>query len=197
MKSRVQAVLFDLDGTLVDSMAVHFEAYRHVFEELGLRIDFQTFLACSGGPARDTIPRLIDGRRCSLEPSEIHVRKVAVAKRLFREMKPRALATAALLPVLGTHWPLGLVSSGSRASVSLVLEVMGWESTFRIVISGDDVYRGKPDPEGYLNAARAVEADPCACLVFEDADDGIAAARCAGMQVIDVRECVPDWRFVT
>ena len=190
----VEAILFDLDGTLVDTMPLHFQAYRDVLAEVGLDLGFEAFMAASGGAARETIPRLLAGRPCSLPVEEIHRRKMEKATALFLETPPTALPCALLLPVLRRSYPLALVSSGSRRSVGTTLAAMGWNAMFREVICGDDVTRGKPDPEGYLKAARLLGVEARSCLVFEDMDDGVAAATAAGMRVFDVRRTLPFWR---
>lgn len=192
--SMPRAMLFDLDGTLVDTMPLHFQAYRDVLADLGISLSFTTFMAASGGAARETIPRLLAGNVCALPVEEIHRRKVARAEQLFSESPPSRLPCAMLLPALAATFPIGLVSSGSRKSVETTLASMGWSSVFQVVITGDDVQKGKPDPEGYLKGARALGAIPEECLVFEDMDDGVAAARAAGMQVFDVRKTLPAWR---
>lgn len=194
--SSFEAVLFDLDGTLVDTMPLHFQAYRDVLAEIGIPLDFPAFMAASGGAARETIPRLLNGFACDVPVEEIHRRKVARATRLFQESPPAPLPCALLLPLLSQTLPVALVSSGSRKSVHTTLQALGWESLFRAIICGDDVSRGKPDPEGYLKGAALLGAAPERCLVFEDMDDGVAAAKTAGMQVFDVRRTLPAWRTI-
>jgi beta-phosphoglucomutase-like phosphatase (HAD superfamily) len=192
--SAIEAILFDLDGTLVDTMPVHFQAYRDVLADLGIPLDFPAFMAASGGAARETIPRLLNGAACEIPIEEIHRRKVARAARLFREAPPAQLPCSLLLPVLSKVLPVALVSSGSSNSVRTTLDSMGWTGLFRAIVCGDDVVRGKPDPEGYLKGASLLGVAPERCLVFEDMDDGVAAAAAAGMQVFDVRRTLPAWR---
>ncbi|KAA0700625.1 HAD family hydrolase [Neorhizobium sp. P12A] len=192
--SAVEAILFDLDGTLVDTMPLHYQAYRDVLAEIGISLDFQAFMAASGGAARETIPRLLNGAACEVAVEEIHRRKVARATQLFRDVPPTRLPCSLLLPVLSKVFPVALVSSGSSKSVHTTLDSMGWTDLFHAIVCGDDVVRGKPDPEGYLKGAGLLGVAPERCLVFEDMDDGVAAATAAGMQVFDVRLTLPAWR---
>lgn len=189
-----EAALFDLDGTLVDTMPLHFRAYRDVLAECGIEIDFDFFMSVSGGPARDTIPRLVNGRPCDISTDEIHRRKVVRARQLIEESAPDQLPCSLLLHLLPARIPVGLVSSGSRASVTATLASLGWESVFKVVVCGDDVAHGKPSPEGYLKAAATLGVQPEKCIVFEDMSDGVTAATSAGMRVFDLRKALPAWR---
>lgn len=93
-QASVKAILFDLDGTLVDTMPLHFQAYRDVLADVGISIEFDLFMSASGGAARETIPRLLAGRACSISAEEIHRRKVEIATRLFQDSPPAALPCA-------------------------------------------------------------------------------------------------------
>lgn len=181
------AAIFDFDGTLVDTMPLHYEAYRRTFAEHGLALAEADYYGNVGGPARETIPRFLGGRPCAATVAELHARKQAIALELFATAPIATLATAALLPLLDGRVPMALASSGARSGVHFLLDRLGWRRYFAAVLTGEDAPRGKPAPDLFLRAAAALGAAPAGCLVFEDTDDGVAAARAAGMAVFDVR----------
>jgi beta-phosphoglucomutase len=186
----VRAVIFDFDGTLVDTMPIHFEAYRRVFDEMGLELTRADFFDNIGGKAPETIPRFLRGRAAPLTVQEIHARKRATLDVLLESVEIPVLATAALLPWLHGLVPIAIASSGSRPGIEKILARLGWEKYFRAVICGEDVPNGKPAPDLFLRAAQEIECAPEGCLVFEDTSDGVEAARAAGMHVVDVRATV-------
>lgn len=190
----LSAALFDLDGTLVDTMPMHYEAYRDVLSELGISIDFDFFMSVSGGPARETIPKLIGAVKIDTPTHEVHLRKQLRMDQLLSQKAPETLPCSILLHRFAEMLPVGLVSSGSRKSVESTLNSLGWRDLFQVIITGDDVKKGKPAPEGYLAAARFLDVEPSNCLVFEDMEEGILAATSAGMQVFDLRKALPVWR---
>lgn len=187
MESPIKAAIFDFDGTLVDTMPLHYEAYRRVFAELGVELSRADFFGNVGGKASETIPRFLKGRQVSVGPGEIHRRKKNVVAELLRSEPIPVLEVARLLAVLRPHLKLAVASSGSRAGIEVVMGRLGWSALFDAVVSGEDVSSGKPAPECFLKAAALLGVEPAACMVFEDTDDGVAAARAARMQVFDVR----------
>ena len=185
----LNAVIFDFDGTLVDTMPVHFEAYRRAFADVGMKLAPADFYPVVGGSARETIPRFLRGRDPGIGVDELHAIKKRHAVELLARGVP-TLATAGLLPLLHGRVPLAVASSGSRSGVDLVIDALGWRRYFATVVTGEDAARGKPAPDLFLLAAARIAVEPWACLVFEDTNDGVEAAQRAGMSVIDVRRCV-------
>jgi len=92
---------------------------------------------------------------------------------------------------MASHFRLGLVSSGASDGIQRMLSKLQWEEYFEVVITGDDVVHGKPDPECYLRALSRLNVSPVNCLVFEDTDDGILSAEKAGATTFDVRKTSP------
>jgi len=180
-------LIFDFDGTLVDTMPIHYEAYRRTFAEAGLELDPDDFYGNIGGKAAETIPRFLRGRSCPRSIPELHARKQVIAAELLRTETIPVLATAELLVAFRGALPIALASSGSRSGIDIVLDRLGWRECFDVIVTGQDAPRGKPAPDLFLLAAQRLELEPARCLVFEDTDDGVAAARAAGMAVFDVR----------
>jgi HAD superfamily hydrolase (TIGR01509 family) len=180
--------VFDFDGTLVDTMPLHYEAYRRAFAEC-CQADLAEgqFLAAVGGTAREVLPRLLEEVGSTASPSVVHNRKKQHLRELLDTADIPVLETAKLLPVLGPHLRMGLATSGSREGIELMLDRLNWAGWFDVVITGEDVVEGKPAPDAFRQAATGLGVPPERCLAFEDTDAGVAAARSAGMQVFDVR----------
>lgn len=187
----IDAAIFDLDGTLVDTMPLHYEAYRVVLAELGVTLDRDHFFRSIGGKAREVIPRLLGGHAVPASIQAIHEAKKARVRTLLLDSQLVALECAKLLPLLRGRLPLALASSGSREGIEIVLRRQGWDQYFDAVVTGEDVERGKPSPDAFLLAAQQLGVDPVRCLAFEDTDDGLAGATAAGMTAFDVRRAAP------
>jgi HAD superfamily hydrolase (TIGR01509 family) len=183
----IRAAIFDFDGTLVDSMPLHYEAYRRVLAAEGIDLARETFFGAVGGTAGEVIPRLLGDRTCAVPPAELHRRKKAELTTLLDEGPVPVLGAAVLLEVLaGTH-RLAIASSGSRPGITQMLAGLGWTDLFEVVVTGEDVDHGKPAPDPFLLAAERLGVAPEECVALEDTDDGVASATAAGMLVLDVR----------
>jgi beta-phosphoglucomutase family hydrolase len=183
----IEAAIFDFDGTLVDTMPLHYQAYRHVLAEVDIELTPEDFYGNIGGNARETISKFLRGRSCALTPGEIHARKKQRVNELLAAQSIRVLETAKLLDVFLGTLPMALASTGSRAGIEIVLDRLDWRRYFAAIVTGEDAQRGKPAPDLFLLAAERLGVRPDACLVFEDTDAGIEAAMSAGMRAFDVR----------
>lgn len=183
-----QAVIFDMDGVLVDSGAQHRRAWRTLLDELGASPAHPEFWRLTiGRPGEEAIPLLL-GR--AVKPSE--ARRLAQRKRdLYVELVERGLetvpgATAFVEALSRSGVPRAIGTSASRFDCERLLDEIGLRRHFDVIVTADDVRLGKPDPEVYIQAARRMRAAPSTCLVFEDSVVGIQAARRAGMRAIGV-----------
>ena len=186
-ETTIDAVIFDFDGTLVDTMPVHFEAYRRTFAEMNLELTREAFYESIGGNARETIPKLLAGRAAPLDLAAIHQRKKQIVSELLTSEPIPVLPAAQLLSAFAGRLPIALASSGSRPGIELVLERFGWRDYFSAIVTGEDVPNGKPAPDLFLRAAEKLGVPAKTCLVFEDTTPGVEAAAAAGMRVFDVR----------
>jgi len=181
------AYIFDLDGTLIDTMPLHYRAWDEAMRRAGLphRLDEELFYSLGGVPTRRVAQLIGEHYKFPLDPDRVFEEKEA----LFGELQ----ADAALIePVVSfarrvakTH-PVAVASGGQREIVQRSLVVTGLASLFPIVVTADDVVHGKPAPEMFLLAAKLMGVAPEQCLVFEDADPGMRAAVAAGMRFVEV-----------
>lgn len=182
-----EAVMFDCDGTLVDSMPAHFDAWCEALASYGAGGIFREdiFFAMGGRPSRDIVVDLNSEYGLKLDPDAI-----ALAKREAFLKKLHQLEfideVAAFAKSLRGKMPIAVVSGGSRYVVEKTLHLLECSDWFDEVVTADDVSNGKPAPDIFLKAAELLGVAPEKCLVIEDAPPGVIAAQAAGMQVITV-----------
>lgn len=187
----VRGLLFDLDGTLADTMAVHCKAYRNVLARRGGDLSEQDFYALVGPPAAVTIPQFMQAAGLP-EPDPatlkaVHAEKKAEFEHLIAHDPLDALPAAHLLKQEAGDRSIAVVTSANRQGAETVLRSLGLLDLVEVVVAAEDVSRGKPDPEPYAKALDLLGLDKQQALAFEDHDMGIEAARGAGLRVIDVR----------
>jgi HAD superfamily hydrolase (TIGR01509 family) len=181
-----RAVVFDMDGVLVDSGVHHREAWVAMCRDCGVTPPADFWRLTIGRPAEEAVPLLVG------DVEAVEVRRLAELK---REHYVR-LARRGLLPIRGAPAfvarlardavPRAVATSASRDDVERLLGALDLRRHFRVTVTAEDVRRGKPHPEVYLAAAAGLGLDPAECLVFEDAVVGVQAGRAAGMRVIGV-----------
>lgn len=182
--------LCDLDGTLAETMPIHHCAYAEVFAEFGGSLSWDDFITLSGPPARITIPLFAQAAGVAHQSlpniPDLHARKKAVLDRLVAKGGVEALEAANLVKHAPPRVRIAVVTSGNSHGAAAIIDAIGLTDRIELVVSGDDLERGKPDPQPYLLAAKLMGVEPDQCLVLEDHPDGIASGRAAGMTVIDV-----------
>ncbi len=181
--------IFDLDGTLVDTMPLHFLAWRDALRRSGLGhdLDEDFFYSLGGVPTRLVAERIGEHYGVRLDAAHVeHVKEEIYVDRLGEARRLEPVVEFAR-GVAAKH-PLAIVTGGMPHVAHRTLEVTGLAALFPLVITPADVPtgRGKPAPDMFLLAARKMGVPPARCLVFEDAAPGIAGAQAAGMQVVHV-----------
>jgi len=180
-QDRPLAVVFDLDGVLLDSAPCHNRAFEEVFRPFGIS-DFD-YSRYAGWKTANVIEDVLRGAGRSPAPqlvSELAAEKSRLARVELLAANPIAPNCVPVLEELARDYALALASSGSRASIALFLSSNGCAHLFQSVLCGDDVRCAKPDPEIYLRTFAALDVAPQAAIVVEDAIAGIQAARAAG-----------------
>ena len=189
IEPHVKGLIFDLDGTLADTMPLHFEAWHETLALMGLRCP-QEFLEHYKGVPTDRI--VLEINRCF--GYDIDARQFCAEKqRRFRTKLPRAEPIPEIVAVVHRyreHLPMAVATGGTRTNVDLTLEAIDLQGCFAAVLTADDPVKPKPAPDIFLEAARVMHLEPRHCQVFEDGDLGLEAARGAGMSTLDVRTVV-------
>jgi beta-phosphoglucomutase len=186
--NRCKAVLWDMDGTLVDSEELHWIAWRDTMANEGIVITREQFLSTFGQRNDSIIPVWL-GSAASAE----RIARIGEAKEeLYRDLVQRVgiapePGVAAWLDRLHKDgWQQAVASAAPRANIDAVLEAVSVKHVFQGIVSAEDVHRGKPDPEVYLLAASRLGVPAERCIVVEDAGAGIEGARRAGMRSIGI-----------
>jgi HAD superfamily hydrolase (TIGR01509 family) len=179
------AYLFDLDGTIADSMPLHFRAWTRAVEEHGGTFPEELFYAWAGIPHERTVELLNERFGYALPVAETARRKEALFEAARDDVKPVPAVLAEIERHYG-HAPLAVVSGSPHASILRTLGSLGLLEKFAAIVGAEDAPRGKPHPDPFLRAAELLSVAPGRCLVFEDAEPGIVAATAAGMKWVRV-----------
>lgn len=180
----IDAVIFDLDGVLLDSESAWLAAKRAVVDDWGGRWKEEASRAMLGMSAPEWSVYMRDELAIDRAPEEIDAE---VVKRLlvgYRERLPLLPGAVEAVERLAARWPLGLASSSNLEVIEVVMEAGGFARSFDTWVSSEEVAGGKPAPDVFLEAARRMGADPATTAAIEDSHNGILAADAAGMAVI-------------
>lgn len=187
-----QGYIFDCDGTLVDSMPLHFRAWRAAIQQHGASFEFDwaLFVSRAGMPLEQTVEALNVQFSTRLDPKQVVEVQLATYRTLIAEVQ-------AIEPVVefarrvAAVAKVAVASGGQRAEVEASLRNIGLYDLFPVIVAGNEVARGKPDPEILLRCADRMGVAPQDCLVIEDGELGIEAARRAGMDWVRVESLAP------
>ena len=184
-----KAYLFDCDGTIADSMPLHFVAWSKALSEWNCEFGEDLFYAWGGMPVAKIIATLNERDRLRMPVEDVARRK----EEFYLEILPQLRAVPEVLEhIEASHGciPLAVVSGSTRDSVTASLEMLKILDKFDTLVCAGDYHKSKPDPEAFLIAAARLGIAPESCLVFEDTDMGIQAATAAGMASVKVP---PPW----
>ena len=182
----IEAVVFDLDGVIVDSEHVWDEVRQRLAEERGGRWHDEASRDMMGMSSLEWSRYMHDVIGLPEPPEEINAEVVQRLVAVYREALPLLDGAVEAVEALAGRWPLGLASSSNRELIDLVLRVSGLERRFAATVSSEEVPRGKPAPDVYLEAARRLEVAAERCAAVEDSENGIRSAKAAGMRVVAI-----------
>lgn len=184
MKNKL--AIFDLDGTLFDTVPANFSAYAEVLERYGFTIDQDYFATrCNGRYYKDFLPEIIGQDPVLLEA--IHNEKIATYPNHFTKIRENK-GLFALLEDLSSTYNIALVSTAAKKSVYEILDLFGKVTSFDLILTQAEIPRNKPAPDGFLMAMEHFSCKPENTIIFEDSPQGIAAAQAAGAQYFVVKE---------
>ena len=182
----IDAVVFDLDGVLVDSEEIWDRAREQLAKERGGRWHDGAQRDMMGMSSKEWSRYMHDVIGLEEPPEEINREVVRRLTELYGEHLPVIAGAKEAVERLAAHWPLGLASSSNRELIDLVLELLGVRALFTATVSSEEVERGKPAPDVYLEAARRLGVEPTRTAAVEDSHNGMLAAKAAGMRVIAI-----------
>jgi HAD superfamily hydrolase (TIGR01509 family) len=182
-----QGLIFDFDGTLADTMPIHWQVWLDLMKRHPFRLTEAQFYAWGGIPSRDILARLKREQGLAIDP-------LAIAKEKehgYLERLAHVAPIETVLAIARAHHgktPLAVASGGTRRVIETVLAHLQIRHLFHAVVTHEDVANQKPAPDIFLEAARRLGVPPQFCRAYEDTDIGLQAIRTAGMEAVDVRE---------
>jgi HAD superfamily hydrolase (TIGR01509 family) len=187
-----KAVIFDMDGVIVDSEPRHERAFLEVVRELGysdcLGLNFADYI---GRSDKELWVDFVAKHRPAQSLGELLAMKRRRVVEIIGREEPLFDGLPALIEKVAARYPLGLASGSERAVVDAVLALQNLRRFFKVIVTGSDVARGKPAPDIFLRAAEELKVAPGDCWVIEDSKHGVAAGRAAGMRVIAITNSYP------
>lgn len=186
LNNTIQALIFDCDGTLVDSMPLHMKAWKEAFKLSKAKYYYEFFFSLNGMKEVEIIKLYNEKFRTNLNPEEVVSKKHNYYLKNIDSVKPIE-PVVKIVKEYYTKLPLAVVSGSVRNIVFEELEIVGIFHLFKSILTASDSYKPKPAPDIFVAAAKKLNVTPKQCLVFEDGDLGLEAAKNAGMQTVDVR----------
>ena len=185
----IKGLIFDCDGTLADTMPLHWRAWQAVTGRYGIVFPEDRFYALGGVPSRDILKMLQDEQTLALDPLLVAKEKEEEYLKLMAHVGPIHEVVMIAREHAG-KLPMAVASGGTRLVINKVLHHIGIHELFNAVVTSEDVLQQKPAPDIFLEAARRIGIEPRFCRAYEDTELGMNAIRAAGMDAVDVRELI-------
>ena len=182
---KYKGLVFDMDGTLADTMPTHFIAWSRSMAEHGIEFGKERFYALGGVPANVIIERLAQEQGKQVDAEAVAAAKEELFLDLLEEAQP-VLPVKEIAQFHREHIPMAVATGSLHWVADKILKALEIHEWFDAIVGADDVKNSKPAPDTYTRAAELIGVDPKLCLAFEDTKLGIEAARNAGMDVIDI-----------
>ena len=179
-------LIFDCDGTLADSMPVHYVAWRDTLLRYGIEFAEDRFYSMGGMPSAKIVALMAQEQDVDADPVAVAIEKEDHFQTLIDQVRPKQMVCE-IAAAFHRKKPLAVASGSGRVVVIKQLEALKIDQLFSTVVTAEDTDRHKPDPDVFLEAARRLEVRPENCVVFEDSPLGFQAAEAAGMDWVDVR----------
>src|SRR5437773_12482218 len=185
----IQGLIFDCDGTLAETMPLHWRAWQTVTTRYGILFPEERFYALGGVPSRHILATLREEQKLAIDPLAVAKEKENAYLELLAHVAPIEIVVAIARENFG-RIPLAVASGGTRQVIERVLAHVGIRDLFAAVVTSEDVIHQKPAPDIFLEAARRIGVPAQFCRAYEDTDLGMEAIRSAGMEAVDVRVLV-------
>jgi beta-phosphoglucomutase family hydrolase len=182
-----RGIIFDCDGTLADTMPLHWRAWQVIATRYGIALEEDRFYSLGGVPAREILKLLGEEQGLSFDPLAVAHEKEAIYQPLIAQVEPINVVVGVAREYYGKI-PLAVASGGTKRNIEQVLTHLDILHLFQTIVTSEDVTRQKPAPDIFLEAARRLDVPPQFCRGYEDTDLGMQAIRAAGMEAVDVRE---------
>jgi HAD superfamily hydrolase (TIGR01509 family) len=177
------AYIFDCDGTLADTMGLHYDAWKMALEPHGADLPEDLYYSWGGRPTREIVEALNEMKGLFMDPEAMTHHKEGLYHSLLPEVRAIEPVVAFARKMHGKK-PLAVASGGGRKAVTATLESLGLIQLFDAIVTSEDYVNGKPSPDPYLEAAKRLGVAPVGCLVFEDTEIGRQSAHAAGMECV-------------
>jgi beta-phosphoglucomutase family hydrolase len=191
--SEIRGIIFDCDGTLADTMPLHWKAWQTVAARYRLKFSEERFYALGGVPSRDILDLLGQEQGIAIDALAVAKEKENEYLNFLAHVGPVEVVVDVARQHAG-KMPMAVASGGNKPVIEKVLRHLGIRSLFQAVVTSEDVRRQKPAPDIFLEAARRIGVEPISCRAYEDTDLGLQAILAAGMEAVDVRALLRNGR---